>query len=880
MHKFIIENIEDAVILVDEQHRLVEMNPAMRAIIGGSPRAGQPLQDALGEKFALFERFLAMNEAHEEIIFPDTQRHFDLRMMQVYYEGQATTRLMILHETTRRRDAEEKLRQNEALIRAIVETTADGIISIDADGTVFAFNPAASQIFGYQPDEVIGKNVSILMPEPTASHHDEYLRRHIRTGETTIIGVRREEFGRRKDGSVFPIYLAVNEVNLDGKLMYTGLVRDITETKRIQHERDRLIEEIQASLAEVGSYAQRLRLLNEMSQQINMAAREEEIFNIVTRSIGRILTADQISVVLQTPDPDFLEVVVHEGEPPIWKMGDLVPVNGSILGQTVRTLQPVNVGNMYTAESIYRDALLKAGFLSALVVPMVVRDAAIGGVVITCKRVNAYETRDLDLLLHIASFLGIAIENTRRTRELQKAIRLADSANHAKSDFLATMSHELRTPLNGILGYVQILGKDKTLTQKQREGLDIINRSSEHLLTLINDILDLSKIEAQRMELGIAPFHLPEMLENLYEMFKMRAEQKEISFRYEPLSDLPVGVLGDEFRLRQVLLNLLGNAIKFTEHGGVIFKVGYQEDKIRFQVEDTGIGIAPEALGTLFQPFKQAGKRSTLTEGTGLGLAISSRLVNMMGSKLHVKSQLGEGSTFWFELDLPEVGHLVSRAKMVEKNIVGYNGAPRRILVVDDRWENRSVLTNMLLPLGFEVAEAVDGLDCLNKVETFRPDAILLDLRMPVMNGLETMQRLRRMPRHIVIITISASAFEHNREESLSAGADDFLAKPFRLHKLLELLQNHLHLEWIFDAPEPQTVAETPITEMTIPTQVDLDFLHDLVRQGDIRAISVHTEKLADEGHVAFAEKLRKLSKEFKMRDIREFINSYRNPHG
>ncbi|MBZ0304489.1 MAG: response regulator, partial [Anaerolineae bacterium] len=295
------------------------------------------------------------------------------------------------------------------------------------------------------------------------------------------------------------------------------------------------------------------------------------------------------------------------------------------------------------------------------------------------------------------------------------------------------------------------------------------------------------------------------------------------------------------------------------------------------QIEDTGIGIAPESLSSLFQPFKQVTKRSSMTEGTGLGLAISSRLVNLMGGRLQVKSQLEEGSIFWFELELPEVANPVSITKKEEKNIVGYIGTPRRVLVVDDRWENRSVLTNMLLPLGFEVVEAVDGLDCLKKVDEFHPDVILLDLRMPAMNGLEVMRRLRKRPRHVVIITISASAFEHNREESLLAGADDFLAKPFRLPKLLDLLQRYLHLEWVYDMVEPEEPAETPILEMTIPAAQDLELLHDYVRQGDVRAIAGYTDKLVGQGHIAFAEKLRKLAKEFKMREIRELINSYRN---
>jgi signal transduction histidine kinase/FixJ family two-component response regulator len=482
-------------------------------------------------------------------------------------------------------------------------------------------------------------------------------------------------------------------------------------------------------------------------------------------------------------------------------------------------------------------------------------------------------------------------------RERKRAEEAAQAANRAKSEFLANMSHELRTPLNGILGYAQIFKKDKTLTEQQKNGMGIIHQCGEHLLTLINDILDLSKIEARKMELSPKEFHFSEFLNGIFEICRIRAEQKGLSLIYKTLSPLPKAIRADEKRLRQVLINLLSNAVKFTEKGSITFKVGDQEGKLRFQVEDTGVGIAPEQLEEIFLPFQQVGEDSRKTEGTGLGLAISRQLVRMMGGELKVKSTLGKGSVFWLDLDLPEVSQWADVANVDERNIIGFVGSKRKVLVVDDKWENRSVLVNLLEPLGFEVLEATDGRDGLSKACEFKPDVIFMDLVMTVMDGFEATRRLRMLPelKGVVVIAISASVFDFDQQQSREVGCDDFLPKPVREAELLEKLRVYLELEWLYERNDEvgrmkdenknslQTgLRPATLTDSTLETSIvampseEVAVLLDLAMSGDLRGIVEQAERLEalDRQWVPFATHLRQLAKSFKGKQIVELLKN------
>ncbi|MBD2210626.1 response regulator [Nostoc linckia FACHB-104] len=511
------------------------------------------------------------------------------------------------------------------------------------------------------------------------------------------------------------------------------------------------------------------------------------------------------------------------------------------------------------------------------------------------------------------AFIELEARVEERTAELKAAKEIADSANNAKSEFLANMSHELRTPLNGILGYAQILDMEDDVTPKQKEGLDIIYQCGSHLLTLINDILDISKIEARKLELFPHDFHLANFLKNIFEICRIKAEQKEIGFIYQEINQLPTALFADEKRLRQVLLNLLGNAIKFTDAGQVIFKVDMLSNsanfdnlsnhisiegagnshhkqlpiiKIRFQIQDTGVGMSPEQLHKIFLPFEQVGNKQRMAEGTGLGLAISQQIVQMMGSEIHVESILGEGSKFWFDVDLQVSQQWIDlAAKKTSNNIVGYEGNhPIKVLVIDDRWENRSVIVHFLEPLGFTLMEASNGQEGLEKALAWSPNLIITDIVMPLVNGWEMTQNLRSQQQFsdLIIIASSANVSHVDRQKSYDSGCNDFLPKPVESEELLAKIQQHLGITWIYQEtnhtnPESVIFSEDSPAEWVFPATEELKNLVNAATIGDITGVEQEAQRLQnlDNKYLPFTTKLLELTQNLDEEAIINLVKQY-----
>lgn len=516
---------------------------------------------------------------------------------------------------------------------------------------------------------------------------------------------------------------------------------------------------------------------------------------------------------------------------------------------------------------------LGASFFRAYTVLVIISAVAAWWFVLTTESRQVAQTesnRQTQLLMR-------EIEAHKMTdAELQRSRLAADHANQAKTRYVTGISHELRTPLNSILGYAQILQKDSAIPPHRRDAIAVIQRSGEHLLSLIDGLLDIARIEAGKLRLDPAELRLRDFFEQTAKMFRPQAAAKGLRFHFESDQHLPLVVHADIKRLRQIVINLLGNAVKFTEQGSVTLRVTYRYEIAKIEVQDSGVGIPPEDLQRIFLPFERSGAtRRRFETGTGLGLAITKLLAEIMGGEIQVESTLGVGSKFSVRLYLPKV-NTPTFALRTERDIVGYQGLRRTVLIVDDQIAQRQLLVGLLQPLGFTLIEAASGAECLQAVHAGLADVVLLDIAMPEMDGWETCRRLRAPPDSLTlpIIMVSANAAEHSPATWRALGCDDFIVKPVLESELLAKLKAHLGLEWIYQEHRELAEARAALPDIILPPAQRLDTLKRLGDLGYVKGILGELDALqaGDARYTPFVTEARRLITQFRLDDYAQLI--------
>jgi signal transduction histidine kinase/ActR/RegA family two-component response regulator len=616
----------------------------------------------------------------------------------------------------------------------------------------------------------------------------------------------------------------------------------------------------------------------------------DEVLQLVGAEHGYIVLIDEIGRL------DFKAKRHHVST---WHGDD--EMSHSILQVVVEQGEPLVLGNaMMDPRFAQAKSVMSQNLRSVMCVPLITQERTIGAIYVENRSVEGlFMPENVKPLMLFANQAAASIENARlygnledlvasRTKEFEQAKTRAEAASQAKTVFLTNMSHELRTPLNSILGYAQILRRQLDNEALLADGLTTIYGSGRHLLTLIEDLLDIAKIEANKLSLVPAPLTLSKFLNEIVNIMEMAAREKGLRLVYDYTADLPDAVLVDAKRLRQVLLNLLGNGVKFTDKGQVSLTVSRMASEtaepdlvtLHFVVADTGIGINEQDLKAIFIPFEQVS--SGQAGGTGLGLSISQEIINLMGGVIEAKSQPGTGSSFWFTITIPGAKLPKDKNKSDDENITGYEGVNRRLLIADDKRDNRLVLSSMLEPLGFEVILAENGEEAVTIAQKFSPDLILMDLIMPVMTGFEAISEIRAIPTlaDVPIIAVSASNMGMDQQHSQRVGCNEFLPKPISKASLLEILQKLLDLEWITKPlPVVEALSDGPKDDRPIfpPPAVDIKTLHDLARLGDVIGLQGHLKRLDDksEKNLPFSNQIRYYAETYNFEQIKTFLETF-----
>ncbi len=774
----------------------------------------------------------------------------------------------LLHHSAHLRETQQHLSYLQQRYQALYTFAPIGYITLDNHGKILDLNLRAAHLLGIERRHYIGQLFKVFLSASDANSFQQHCLQVLRTQQRQVCEV---EVKPKKWGTLF-LRLESSALSRAGEplLLQTALT-DVTEHKRTAMElvkyRNHLEELVRNRMVD-------LQTTNEQLQREILERR-------ITESRLHLLE----SVVVNARD----SILITEAEPIKSPGPRIVYVNSAFTQMTGYSLDEIidKTPRILQGEKTDKATLDK------------LREALNNWQSIQVELIN-YRKDGSEFWINFQVFpiadehgwythwVAIQRDVTERKeveKNLQLAKEAAESANQAKSTFLTNMSHELRTPLNGILGYAQILERDINLTEKQHIGVRTIRRSGEHLLMLINDILDLAKIEVGRFSLVSIDFVLTDLVEEMMELFQAQAQQHDIEFHSILDLDLPGIVRGDIKRLRQVLLNLLGNAIKFTSlvkgrRRIVSFKIQYQNDHAYFEVKDTGIGIPSSQLEKIFMPFEQLGCTQQQQQGTGLGLSISQRLINLMGSELHVESMVDYGSRFWFSILLPvtqaqnrnSINHLISEITLGYQRTDAYS-YPFKILVVDDNPDNRQLMHDLLEPLGFEILLATQGAEALQILQTQFVDGLITDLKMPVMTGIELLEKLANLKKlPPVIFVTSADLYSARQLNHLPSHI--VLTKPIDINQLLKALESNLPLKWQRKSLHSVSADSEISHNFPIPPLNFIDELIAEIRKGKIKNILDQIYTLDAEIYGEFIAKIKQLADNFEIVKLQKFLNA------
>jgi signal transduction histidine kinase/DNA-binding response OmpR family regulator len=645
------------------------------------------------------------------------------------------------------------------------------------------------------------------------------------------------------------------------------------------------IEQQQRMFAEI--MLQETKFLYEVSRVLAESHRQESIEQVLQRYL-QFMELDLGHIALYLPHDETRAQMVaicdaRKAFPAGWKL-----LNPELHRRLLDERQPLMLtearGEALLAQN--REWLHGQDIHSQLYCPMNVHGQVIGVLVANATgKPRKLDAKEIRLSQTVADLIGSALEYQRVLETAQQARQEAEAANQAKSKFLATMSHELRTPLNGILGYAQIL-RNSALNEGQQRGVTVIEQSGNHLLRLITDILDFAKLEAGNMGLESAPAHLPILLQSVGDMVRLKAERKGLRYVLTEDPSLPKGVFCDERKLRQVLINLLTNAVKFTDRGEVRMEIlpvtqatphgDTLSHLLRFRVIDSGVGIAPEDQEQIFAPFQQVGDALRKAEGTGLGLSICQTLLHLMDSRLQVTSEVGKGSVFWFDLRLEETRlENPDATTQSSERVLGVEGNPVSTLIIDDHPENRQFVKDLLTPLNFELREAGDGRTGMHMALKATPQLILCDSILPDVDGTEVVRQLRGQQLGQTVMIAYSADLRRRPEDAKAAGANDFLHMPFETPQLLDILQAHLPVKWRTEAPV--TNAKTAEQPLVAPDKAILQQWLEAMEIGDVHGLRKQSQQLVEQDprFHPFALEVQQMAQNFQLEDLKKFLTSH-----